>query len=224
MRKFLIVTMLSMTVLFLAQGQSFGQRKKRARTQRSQAVEPTSAQNAEANARRQSLRPFTPEEKAQLTARLFASQKLAARFRDERYRVLSISVAPDDKESITLIPVRRLAQVVLFNYTLGKATRLLVDASNAEVITEESLRGRPQSSAEEIQEAIKIIRQERTLARLIDERGVLEGGFIVDAPRGSPPNHRFIQMQLLTPDRLSVQRLIVVDLTAGTIASARASY
>lgn len=118
----------------------------------------------------------------------------------------------------------RVARVVLFNYDAGKATRLLVDASSGEILTEELMRGRPQPSEEEIQEAFKIIRQDRELSRALQENGAPESGFVVDGPPGAPSLHRFIQIQLLSPDRLRLRRVVVVDLTAGTIVSSKANY
>ncbi|HKR02699.1 MAG TPA: hypothetical protein VJT09_18615 [Pyrinomonadaceae bacterium] len=221
MRRNLIIVIIIVTALFLIQSQTTGQRRNRTRAQRAGAAVPASQQAADLNARNQLARALTRQEKAELTERLSSSLQLAARFRDQRYRVLSVALAPNDKGETVQTADRRLARAVIFNYTQGRATRLLVDASSAEILAEEPLRGRPQSSEEEIREAINIVRQDRELSRALQDGSVFEGGFIVDGPAGSPPNHRFIQLQVLTPDRLRFQRVVVVDLTAGTVAQSR---
>lgn len=47
---------------------------------------------------------------------------------------------------------------------------------------------------------------------------VLDGGFVVDDPRGS--RRRMIQLKLMNANRRALLRSILVDLTAGEIASA----
>jgi hypothetical protein len=221
MKRILIILALVMMSIFIAQ--SFGQKTNQSGRQSPQVSTPVTEQTAETNARSQSGRAFTREEKAELVSRLLANPRMAEKLRGQRSRVLTVTLASDDKAPVR-VAERRIAQVVLFNYTSGGSTRLLVDASSAEVLSEEPIRGRPQSSEEEIQEAIGIIRQDREVARLLQERGVIEGGFVVDGPPRAKPDHRFLQLQVLSSDRLRLQRVVVVDLTDRTIALSRANY
>jgi hypothetical protein len=149
---------------------------------------------------------------------------MVVRARNQRLRILSVTLAPDDKATTGGLVGVHIASIVLFNYTVGKAVRLLVDASTGEILTEEPIRGRPQPSEEEIQEAAKIIKQNPALGRMLQDGSILEGGFIADGPIGTPQRHRFIQMHVLTSNRRTLQRLVVVDLTSGTIAESRANY
>lgn len=173
--------------------------------------------------------PFTPEEKAQLAAkmlaapptRMLAARRGAQKAMPQRRKVLSVTVPANTEALPRKQTRRRIARVVVFEYTQGKAAELLVDASSAEVLAEKPIRGRPQASEEEKQDAIKIVRQDPELARLLQANAIFEGGFIVDGPRGAPPKHRFLQVQLLTPDRLHLQRTVTVDLTAGSIANSK---
>jgi hypothetical protein len=170
-------------------------------------------------------RPFTAEEKAQLAAKILeapAVEQKGARptvEKAKRRRVLSVTV-PATTETLSPEKVRRrIARVIVFDYDENKATGLLVDASTAEVLKKEPIRGRPQRSAEEKQDAIKIVQQDPKLAQSLQANAVIEGGFIVDGPQGAPSKHRFLQLQLLTPDRTQLRRRVIVDLTAGTIAA-----
>jgi hypothetical protein len=67
----------------------------------------------------------------------------------KRRKVLSVTVPPDTEALPREKGRRRIARVVVFDYTEGKTSGLLVDASTAEVLTEEPIRGRPQASEEE---------------------------------------------------------------------------
>lgn len=176
---------------------------------------------AQAEASTQSGDAFTDQERTQLIKKFLANPQVALQTRNQRVRVLSLVSALSDKEATNQQTRKLLAKILLFNYSTNKTTRYLVDASSGEVLKEESLPGQPPASAEEIQEAIRIIRANPELANLLRTGGILEGGFIVDAPKGALPNNRYLQMQLLTSDRLNLQRWVTVDLTNGTIASSR---
>jgi len=160
---------------------------------------------------------ITPEEQARLSKQALAQLRKSPVVRDQRLRVLSIKSLPGEKDEFQ----KSLASVVVFNYSTGNATRLVMYQSNGLVLRQERLRGRPQPSEEELQEARRIIRADPEQARLLAAGGVLEGGFVVDAPSGQSLRHRFIQFQILTSDRLGLQRLVVVNLTTGNIAESK---
>jgi hypothetical protein len=96
-----------------------------------------------------------------------------------------------------------------------------MNSSNGAVLREERLRGRPQPSEEELQEARQVIRADPVHARMLQAGGVIEGGFVVDAPKLQSRRDRFLQFQILTSDRQRLQRLVIVNLTTHRIAEAR---
>ena len=140
-----------------------------------------------------------------------------------RLTLQEISDASNRKASI--------ATIVLFDHTASEARQIEIDASTGDVLADRTLPGRPQSSREEFNDAIEIIRGDDELARLLDQGAVADGGFIVDdddptrGRHGTPdqdssfPRHRLIQLKLLSPDRFTLLRSIVVDLTEHVIAS-----
>jgi hypothetical protein len=56
---------------------------------------------------------------------------------------------------------------------------------------------------------------------MLEAGGVLEGGFVVDAPMRQSMRDRFIQFQILTSNRLGLQRVVIVNLTNRRIAESR---
>src|SRR5687767_8253069 len=91
MRKLLIVLVLGTVSTVITQHQSFGEKTKPSRMQRRQASKTLTEQVAETNARSQSGRPFTREEKAQLIARLFAQPLIAQMSKNQRVKVLTVA-------------------------------------------------------------------------------------------------------------------------------------
>jgi hypothetical protein len=118
----------------------------------------------------------------------------------------------------------RAITLIVFDYATGTASRIVLDGSSRKVLREQTLPGRPQSSRKEFREAIEIISRDRNLGHFITSGAVPEGGFIVDGPSGHPSQDRYIQIRLLSPDRRSLLRLVLVDLTLGVAASDRPWY
>ena len=112
---------------------------------------------------------------------------------------------------------RSIATVVLFDHTVGEARRVLLDLDTGALLANRLLPGRPQGSREESEEAARIIRRDPGLAGLLDEGGVLDGGFVVADPGGS--RRRMMQLKLLSADRRRLLRSVTVDLTEGVIAA-----
>jgi hypothetical protein len=160
---------------------------------------------------------LTPDERTRLGAQALTHLRRSLSAKNQRLRILSIRRVPLEKGTVD----SSIASVVVFNYSQGKATRLIMDSSNGAVIREERLRGRPQASEEERQEARQVIRADLEHARMLEAGGVLEGGFVVDAPRRQSMRDRFIQFQILTSNRQGLQRLVIVNLTTRRIAESR---
>lgn len=111
------------------------------------------------------------------------------------------------------------ATVVMFDYTDGKATEYGLDPDTSAVVSQSTLSGRPQASAEEIGIAANIVRSDRAHARLLANAAPLAGGFVVDAPPGKPAWHRYVQMKIFRLDLARTLRTVVVDLTDDVIVS-----
>ena len=101
---------------------------------------------------------------------------------------------------------------------------MVVDRKSGKVLQQRKFAGRPQGSRQEFQEAVRIVRQDQQLSSFLASGAATEGGFIVDGPPGHPLQDRYIQVRLLTPDRLTLLRVVLVDLTTGVVASARNSF
>jgi|GEM_PF-3888584 hypothetical protein len=144
---------------------------------------------------------------------IYSSLKFAGRHNVNSIQVLRRVRRPD--QTITLIQ---------FSHASGTASRIVMDQNTGKVLREREFPGRPQSSRQEFQQAVHIIRQDQKLAGLISGGAATEGGFIVDGPPGHPLQDRYIQIRLLTPDRRTLLRVVLVDLTAGAVASARTSF
>jgi len=114
--------------------------------------------------------------------------------------------------------------IIRFDYDSGKATRTVVDEKSGKVLKEEVLRGRPQSNKREFQRAVSIIAGDPNLSALLSAGAATEGGFIVDGPPGHPGNHRYIQIRILSSDRRTLLRVVVVDLSAEVVAAVRDSF
>jgi hypothetical protein len=113
---------------------------------------------------------------------------------------------------------------IRFDYVRGTATRTEINRNSGKVLRSQNLPGRPQSSRREFLEAISIITRDTKLGGLLLSGAVPEGGFIVDGPPDHPAKDRYIQIRLLSQDRVELLRVVLVDLSEGTVASARRSF
>jgi uncharacterized protein (TIGR02246 family) len=160
--------------------------------------------------------PLTPAEHNAIAAKVAAM----AVFKDHRIRVLRAAEdASQDAEKAPGGPKRKLASVVVFDYTAGQAMHVTYDVARGEVLREKKLSGRPQSSEEERREAEGILKKDGELAALFREGAQVEGGFVVDAPANNEATNRYLQFQVQARDRERILRLAVVDLTARKVAA-----
>jgi hypothetical protein len=157
--------------------------------------------------------PLTAQERNDIRQRVLAHPRVAQRAPGHRLAGIHVTAGSTTDAS----GEKTIVTVVLFDHTALEARRVVIDAVSSELLANELLPGRPQRSSEEFDEAVEIVRRDRDLARLLDQGGVLDGGFIVDDPAGS--GRRMIQLKLVTTDRLTLLRSITVDLTRRVIAS-----
>jgi hypothetical protein len=139
--------------------------------------------------------------------------------RNERIRVLAVKPSVDTEKEGNGDPLTRATSVV-FNYTTNRATRLHLDSSSGSVLRQETLSGVPQSSREERDQAMTVVKNLPELSRLIaQENGALEGGFVVSPPDGRPRDHRYVQIKILSSDRRRLLRFVTVDMTSNSVAN-----
>jgi len=106
---------------------------------------------------------------------------------------------------------------VFVDYSSGEAWESFTSASGEPLGRMEIAIGSPRPSPEEIAEAFQFARKSPELALTFKRYPslVLEGGFILQEPQGSPcgPQTRCLHVFLLSPDRAGLIRRIVVDLS-----------
>ena len=79
----------------------------------------------------------------------------------------------------------------------------------------------PAPSQEEIEEAFRIVRADAEMARILQRYGEhLDGGFLIEEGRGKAcgPGARCLLIQILSPDRTGLVRVMGVDLVRRAIA------
>lgn len=165
-------------------------------------------------------KPFSSAEKQQIVQKILNNTALQLRGSGDRLRGLRVTSEGDEKgDRFSFRRSQRQAEVTLVNYNRGKAYRVLVDPNTGAIARQEELPGKPQSSLEERQEAKKIIASDPELSSLLTPGVAVEGGFAVVPPPNSDPNHRYIQMHVVSSDRRSFLRTVTLDLTASQIAT-----
>jgi hypothetical protein len=157
------------------------------------------------------------EERARIATNVLQNQDLAALAAQGKLRALS--VAPYTPAKDEPAAPANAASVIVFSYGEGRAYRVLYDPVANHILQRQPLSGHPQPSQDEIYDAYQLIRSDPAHAQLLAAGNVLEGGFAVNGPPGSPLRDRFVQVQMLSRDRKSFVRVITVDLTTEKIAS-----
>jgi hypothetical protein len=126
-----------------------------------------------------------------------------------RTRVLHVYCAEVQKE-----PRRSAIISVVYNYSANVALRVTLDPASRQVLAGERMANQPQTSAEERVEAFRIVRE------TVAANAALEGGFVVPPPEGAGPG-RFVQVQVLSPDRTKLVEFVTIELSRGVVAGRR---
>lgn len=177
--------------------------------------QPSPAQDSKAKAPLvRNVIPLSADASAQVAARVLTHPDLPQRANGHRLAAIRVS-AEETREAGD--SAKAVMTVVLFDHTALEARRVVLDPATNRLLLNELLPGRPQRSEREFDEATAIIRRDPALARLLDDGGVLDGGFVVDDALGS--RRRMLQLKLISADRRTPLRTIVVDLTRGEVAS-----
>jgi hypothetical protein len=165
---------------------------------------------------------FTTDERSQIIAFASHDKRVAALTENQQVKALAVASEPDEKETQPGVGPKRIASVIFFNYTSGKAFRTYVDVTNSQVTQVQELAGRPPASAEELEIAKRLLLENKDIRPLLDQKGEIEGGFVVDPPPGTPAKDRVIQFQLLAQNRQKLVRIVTVDLTANRVVASTA--
>jgi hypothetical protein len=106
---------------------------------------------------------------------------------------------------------------VIIDYRAGQAWERFTSTNGDPLGRMPIAVGSPRPSPEEIAEAFQLVRRAPELALTFKRYPnlVLEGGFILEEPPGSPcdPQTRCLHVFLLSPDRAGLIRRVVVDLS-----------
>lgn len=155
--------------------------------------------------------PQSSAEQRRLAQELVQGDAARKTIAEGRTRVLHVYCAEPDKES------KRPALIaVVYNYATNVAVRTTFDPASRQLVKGERMTTRPQSSAEEREEAFRIVREKAD----VGGNYVLEGGFVVDPPEAGRAG-RYVQVQVLSPDRWKLIEFVTVDLSREVIAARR---
>jgi hypothetical protein len=164
-----------------------------------------------------SLQPLSLEEQRTLSAKVLADERVVAFAKGQRVRVLRVVLEQVVKADGT----PAVATAVVVNYGTGEAVRARITPETGRVTAIDPLKGHPQSSAEEREEAREIIRKDAEIAPLMAAGTRLEGGFVVDPPQGQPAQGRYLEFHVVSSDGQSFIAEVVVDLSRNQVAARR---
>lgn len=149
--------------------------------------------------------PLTSQEKSEVESKISSSSKNS---KQAIIRSIPTTSAKDGKRAV---------EVMVFDYQEGKSKKYIYNLETNEIESQTDLNMRPQSSLEERETAIEIIKSDQDISTLISQGGKLNGGFIVNCPEGIPNTDRCIQYHISSPDNTLVQKVIFLNLTTRGI-------
>jgi hypothetical protein len=164
---------------------------------------------------------FSKHEQDQIAAKVLEDPDIKRSLSGHQLEALRVVKQLGEVKPSKLAPSSKLAEVLVFDHTTGKSERVLFDPDRNRLLRREPVQGSPSPSEQELAEAEGIASAEPVVARLLKEGCQLTGGFLADAPAGAPPAHRYMQMQVLSPDHKQIQRMVMVDLSTNSIATSR---
>lgn len=167
----------------------------------------------------QAGRAPTEKERQQMRARVMANPLIAARAKEHKTRIIRLYSGQGDPATTIAKYQQQNITAIVFDYDTNKATRYVLQTNTGLLVSEQVLSGRVQPSDEEIEAATTIIKSDPELAKLLKAGSKVTGGFIVDGPNHSSPDHRFIQMRIVTPDLRRTEKVVLIDLTSDSIVS-----
>lgn len=138
-------------------------------------------------------------------------------------KVMLMGATVEALEKAALEEMVPVVTAVVFDYARGQGVRYRIDARTLRMMATEVLRGVPQPSAEEIENAIAVIRRSEELAEVLRQEVVFEGGFLADPPESMPTEEarrrRLVEIHLLSSDRRELLRVVTVDLSNERVLS-----
>ena len=113
------------------------------------------------------------------------------------------------------------ATALVVSYATGEAIRVRIAPDTGAIVAVDPLPGRPQSSAEEREEARELIRKDSEIGRLLTGGVQIQGGFVVDPPEGQASAGRYLEFHVVSSDGRSFVAEVVVDLSRNQVAARR---
>ena len=165
------------------------------------------------------VQPLSAEQRRTLLQTALKDERVVAFAKGQRVRALSVSTEEVEKDG----ELSFVAVAVMVNYGTGQTVRVRMAPDTGRVESVEPLPGRPQSSAEERQEAEEILKGAPEVTPLLSGNAVLRGGFVVDPPAGAPATGRYLEYHIVSPDGRSFVAEVVVDLAAKRVVQVRRS-
>ena len=163
------------------------------------------------------LRPFSAEQRRALAEKAAGAERVAGFAKGQRIRPVSVVPQQVEKDGEPAI----VAIVTFVNYGTGEALRVTLDPVTGLVQASEPLKGRPQSSTEEREEARQLLQKAPEVADLLKAQNRVEGGFVVDPPTGQPAIGRYLEFHIVTADGQKFIAEVVVDLARSRVAGIR---
>jgi len=109
------------------------------------------------------------------------------------------------------------AELILGTYGNNQGIRVRFNPQTGDVEDVVAMKGRPQSSAEEQNEAETLIAQGTKLGELLRAGSRAVGGFVVDPPVGAPAEGRYLEYHIASPDRRQIQHKVFVSLASARL-------
>jgi len=160
---------------------------------------------------------FSEEEAKRIIEYALKLPALMKSLRGKRYRILrAFSEMLKDGQRRKL----RYATLVMYNYSDDLTHIINLDLRTAQIMDTKELAIQPGPSSDEYEEAINLIKKERSLLELLDSKSaVIQKGLIVQDPDEELPAgiHRCLEMFLCTPERDRFLHRLVIDLSAQSI-------
>lgn len=135
---------------------------------------------------------------------------------------LRVVLAESDKPPDPGAP-GRVGLVTVIDYASAASWMVSVAPDTLRVLEVRGLSGRPQSSPEERARAEAIAKRDSQVARLLDAKAYLIGGFVVDAPDGAPRVGRYLEYHVGSADHRTIVLELIIDVASEKIVGKRES-
>lgn len=152
------------------------------------------------------------QERSAPKSQIQSNPQFNAKYKNQQVKLIKASKQINEETK------RETLEAITFNYTTGETERVNLDLTTG-ALSSEKLKGRAQSSQEERDEAVNLIKVHPTTGPLLTRRFALNGGFVVTPPAGVDPKQRVLQFKLTTADRGAIVYIVLVNLSTKQVIS-----